>query len=145
MSSDHTINAISPTKNDVQASDIPVCSNTNLQQQSRRTGNGETFSEQRVPFSISLPADPSPNQKQWASSQFWNLVSLIGINIGIPLAIYYSIRDNVGIAYPLLISGLPPLVYVTYFFYRERRVDILGFITFLSFILSAAVSVTTGK
>ncbi|KAI8143762.1 hypothetical protein BJV82DRAFT_609343 [Fennellomyces sp. T-0311] len=91
-----------------------------------------------------LPADTAPDQKEFVSSQLWNLVGLLGINIGIPLAIYYSIRDDIEIVYALLISGIPPLLHTLYIFYRERRVDLLGCIVCLSFILSAVVSVITG-
>ena len=92
-----------------------------------------------------LPADTAPDQKEYASSQLWNVVGLLGINIGIPLAIYYGIRDDMDIIYALLISGIPPLVYALYKFYQERKVDTLSCIICLSFILSAAVSIATGE
>ena len=64
MSSTRAVNALTPENINVQTSNILVCSDTNLQQQSRRTSNDEISSgQQKVPFSRSLPADPSPNQK----------------------------------------------------------------------------------
>ncbi|KAI9254567.1 hypothetical protein BDA99DRAFT_442748 [Phascolomyces articulosus] len=100
--------------------------------------------EETQTFTRFLPADPNPNQQKWVLSQLWNLIALLGINIGIPLAIYYSIRNDIGIVYALLISGIPPLLYAVYIFYREHRVDLLSCIICLSFVLSAVVSVITG-
>ncbi|KAI7883220.1 hypothetical protein K492DRAFT_159733 [Lichtheimia hyalospora FSU 10163] len=66
------------------------------------------------------------------------------IDIAIPLALYYGLRNVIDVIYALIISGIPPFLWVIVGFIRSRRVDVLGVIISLSFILSGVVSLISG-
>ncbi|ORZ10191.1 hypothetical protein BCR42DRAFT_308457, partial [Absidia repens] len=72
------------------------------------------------------------------------LALIILIDVGIPLALYYAIKDKVGYIVALVISGIPPLLHVLYKFWRQRKVDIIGCIFVVAFIGSAILSFITG-
>ncbi|KAI8140400.1 hypothetical protein BJV82DRAFT_520434 [Fennellomyces sp. T-0311] len=66
------------------------------------------------------------------------------IEVGIPLALYYGLRNTIGVLYALVISGIPPFLYVIFVAIRNRRIDVLGCIIGISFILSGVVSIVSG-
>ncbi|KAI7870270.1 hypothetical protein BDF14DRAFT_1776644 [Spinellus fusiger] len=66
------------------------------------------------------------------------------IDIGLPLAIYYVVKMYTSILIALIVSGIPPFLNVIITFIRKRRVDILGVIFVLSFIISAVLSIVSG-
>ena len=74
-----------------------------------------------------------------------SVVLILLIQIGVPLLLYYGLRNKIGVVYALVISGIPPFLNVIYGFIRKRQIEILGCIISASFILSAAVSIISGK
>ncbi|KAG2209795.1 hypothetical protein INT47_001943 [Mucor saturninus] len=66
------------------------------------------------------------------------------IDVGLPLAIYYVLKIWLSVIIALVLSGIPPLVHVIYTFWKKRKVDVLGCIIVVSFILSAVLSVISG-
>ncbi|PHZ12626.1 uncharacterized protein RHIMIDRAFT_251570 [Rhizopus microsporus ATCC 52813] len=72
------------------------------------------------------------------------MIVMLVIDVGIPLAIYYGTKDAIGPLIALIISGIPPLLHVIYSFVRHRRLEILGCIFVVSFIVSAVLSLITG-
>ena len=70
---------------------------------------------------------------------------VILIDVALPLAIYYILKIWLSMVIALVLSGIPPLLRVIYLFWRQRRVDILGCIIVFSFILSAVLSIISGK
>ncbi|CEG83555.1 hypothetical protein RMATCC62417_17456 [Rhizopus microsporus] len=72
------------------------------------------------------------------------MIVMLVIDVGIPLAIYYGTKDAIGPLIALIISGIPPLLHVIYSFIRHRRLEILGCIFVVSFIVSAVLSLITG-
>lgn len=72
------------------------------------------------------------------------LITLV-IDVGIPLAIYYISKRYISILIALILSGIPPLLSVIYTFIKRRRLDILGCIFVVSYIVSAVLSLITGK
>ena len=70
---------------------------------------------------------------------------MLVVQVGIPLALYYGLRNTIGIVYALIISGIPPVLWVIVTFIRNRKIDALGCIISLSFILSGVISIVSGK
>ena len=91
-----------------------------------------------------VPGGKIPNQRKVMARQFASLLVMLTIQVGIPLALYYGLRNEIGVVYALVISGIPPFLYVIVEFIRKRRVDILGCIIGGSFIISGAVSIASG-
>lgn len=73
------------------------------------------------------------------------MIVMLVIDVGIPLAIYYGTKNAIGPLIALIISGIPPLLHVIYSFIRHRRLEILGCIFVVSFIISAVLSLITGN
>lgn len=71
------------------------------------------------------------------------LITLV-IDVGIPLAIYYISKRYISILIALILSGIPPLLSVIYTFIKRKRLDILGCIFVVSYIVSAVLSLITG-
>ncbi|KAG0173272.1 hypothetical protein DFQ28_011183 [Apophysomyces sp. BC1034] len=76
--------------------------------------------------------------------QVRSLALMIFIDIGLPLVIYYVAKMYIDPIIALVISGIPPLLHVLFTIIRKRRVDILGCIAVLSFVLSAVLSLISG-
>ncbi|KAF7725279.1 hypothetical protein EC973_000289 [Apophysomyces ossiformis] len=72
------------------------------------------------------------------------LAVMIFIDIGLPLALYYVLKMYINILIALIISGIPPLLNVLFTFWRRRKVDILGCIFVISFIISAVLTLISG-
>lgn len=72
------------------------------------------------------------------------LLTMLIIDIGLPLAIYYICKKWLSQLVALIISGIPPLLWVIYVFWKKRRIDILGCIIVFTFVLSAVLSVISG-
>jgi hypothetical protein len=70
---------------------------------------------------------------------------MLFFDVGLPLAVYYILKIWLSILIALILSGIPPLLRVIYVFWKKRKVDILGCIFVVSFILSAVLSVISGK
>ncbi|KAI7852686.1 hypothetical protein BDC45DRAFT_443627 [Circinella umbellata] len=69
---------------------------------------------------------------------------MLVVQVGIPLALYYGLRNTIGVVYALVISGIPPVLWVIVNFVRKHKIDALGCIISLSFILSGVISIVTG-
>ncbi|KAI9028129.1 hypothetical protein CLU79DRAFT_737900 [Phycomyces nitens] len=76
--------------------------------------------------------------------QLLSLSIVLTINVGLPLLIYYVLKMYVSILIALVLSGIPPLLSVLVTFYRKRRVDVLGVIFVVSFIVSAILTLISG-
>lgn len=92
------------------------------------------------PFDISLK---KYNQKNALKNLIGFVFSLVFM-IGLPLGLYFGLRNVIGELYALLISGIPPLLHVIYTFIRKRRVDVLGVLVLFAFVISAVISIVTG-
>ncbi|KAI7852688.1 hypothetical protein BDC45DRAFT_537245 [Circinella umbellata] len=91
-----------------------------------------------------VPGGKIPNQGKVIIRQFASLLVMLTIQVGIPLALYYGLRNKIGVVYALVISGIPPFLYVIVEFIRSRKIDILGCIIGGSFVISGAVSIASG-
>lgn len=76
---------------------------------------------------------------------FGNLLFMLIATIGLPLALYYGLRTVLEPVWALLISGIPSLIYVAFTFWQKKKVDMIGALSVLAFIISGIVSVVTGK
>ncbi|GAN02395.1 conserved hypothetical protein [Mucor ambiguus] len=72
------------------------------------------------------------------------MVLMLIINVGIPLALYYTLKIWLSPLVALIISGIPPLLHVFYVFWKRRRVDVLGCIFVAGFIISGVLSAISG-
>lgn len=75
---------------------------------------------------------------------FLPLIITLVIDCGIPLALYYILKNYTSQLVALIVSGIPPLLHVAYTAIRRKKLDILGCIFVLSFVISAVVSIVTG-
>lgn len=66
------------------------------------------------------------------------------IDIGLPLGIYYAMKPHTSIIAALLVSCIPPLLFVIAKFAYYRRVDILGCLCCFAFILAGIFALATG-
>ncbi|KAI9488994.1 hypothetical protein BDB00DRAFT_771520 [Zychaea mexicana] len=124
-----------------------------MDQQDQRDTNGSTTitittnaddKDKTDEVSRLVPGGKFPNQGKAILRSFLSLVLMLTIQVGIPLALYYGLRNTIGIVYALVISGIPPFLYVIFGFIRKRTIDVLGCIIGLSFILSGVVSIVSG-
>ncbi|RIA86666.1 hypothetical protein C1645_676081, partial [Glomus cerebriforme] len=65
---------------------------------------------------------------------------MLFFEIGLPLALYFILKNFMSEVNALIISGVPPFLVVIYGLIRKRRVDILGILIILSFIVGAIVA-----
>lgn len=70
---------------------------------------------------------------------------MLFFDVGLPLAVYYILKIWLSVLIALILSGIPPLLRVFYVFWKKRHIDILGCVFVFSFILSAVLSVISGK
>ncbi|KAI8077058.1 hypothetical protein BDF21DRAFT_342100 [Thamnidium elegans] len=73
------------------------------------------------------------------------IVTMLVVDVGLPLAIYYILKIWLSILVSLILSGIPPLLRVIYVFWKRRKIDILGCIFVVSFVLSAILSLISGN
>lgn len=112
--------------------------NINVVGSTHRKGSDDH--EYEEPFDISL----SKFDKENGVKTILSLVFMMVFMIGLPIALYFGLRNVHGTLYALLISGIPPLLHVIITFIRHRRLDFLGILVVLAFILSAVISLVTG-
>jgi hypothetical protein len=94
-----------------------------------------------------------PNENSQSTSQTQNakqkknFKALIGtglmifFDVVLPIVLYYILKKYMREIWALVISGVPPFIVFLYGIARNRRVDILGVIIILSFIVSAIMAV----
>jgi hypothetical protein len=100
------------------------------------------------------PTSPSLEQEQPSSDiQFslWHtfkhhiprFLLTILLDIILPLIIFLLLQKRIKSVYALLIAGTPPLVMILFKFILSRTFDALGFLVFISFLISAIVALAT--
>ncbi|ORY93572.1 hypothetical protein BCR43DRAFT_527101 [Syncephalastrum racemosum] len=88
--------------------------------------------------------DKKKAQKKFNIRRLWSLLAVFVIDIGMPLGLYYGLKNVLPDVYALLISGIPPLIYVIVKFVYKRKVDMLGVLIVIAFIVSGVVSIVSG-
>ncbi|KAI8876203.1 hypothetical protein K501DRAFT_289017 [Backusella circina FSU 941] len=94
------------------------------------------------------PEEPKPKRTiRERIANFWyhskSFLTVMFIDVALPLIIYYVLKNFVSILIALILSGIPPLLLVIYHFIKHRRLDIMGCIFVISYIVSAVLSVVT--
>jgi hypothetical protein len=79
------------------------------------------------------------NTKQSRFKTFIGIGLMILFDVILPIAIYLILKRYLRETYALIISSIPPFIIVIIGFMRNRRVDILGTMLALSFIVTAIV------
>lgn len=70
---------------------------------------------------------------------------MLFFDVGLPLVIYYILKIWLSVLISLILSGIPPLLRVFYVFWKKRHIDVLGCVFVFSYVLSAVLSVISGK
>lgn len=83
-------------------------------------------------------------RKKFIYKRMLSFILVLVVDIGLPLALYYSIRTVLADVYALLISGIPPFLFVVVKFIYKRRIDALGCLVVIAYIVSAVISIVTG-
>ncbi|CAB4474897.1 hypothetical protein RhiirA5_362062 [Rhizophagus irregularis] len=65
---------------------------------------------------------------------------MLFFEIALPLILFYVLKNYMKEIWALLISGVPPFLVVIYGIISKRRIDILGALIIISFIVSAIVA-----
>lgn len=93
-------------------------------------------------------AEAAPRTRMERFKAFMKMVrptlEMLFFDVALPLALYYILSIWLATVYALIVSGIPPLLRVIYLFIRRGRIDILGCIFVVSFVLSAVLSLISG-
>lgn len=87
---------------------------------------------------------PTWSRRDILIAQARHLLTLLVIDVGLPMAIFYVFRIFTTEIIALICSGIPPLLRVAYVLIRRRRIDVLSMIFVLAFVISGALSAVTG-
>lgn len=66
------------------------------------------------------------------------------VDIGLPLGIYYGMKNHTSLIVALVVSSIPPLLLVIAKFIYNRKVDIFGCLFVFGFILSGIFALASG-
>jgi hypothetical protein len=92
------------------------------------------------------PSTPTPPNQQVKPTKREKLMVYLGIGlmlffeIALPLILYYVLKNLIPEIWALIISGVPPFLVVVYGLISKRKIDILGALIIVSFIVSAIVA-----
>ncbi|ORX59579.1 hypothetical protein DM01DRAFT_253702 [Hesseltinella vesiculosa] len=67
------------------------------------------------------------------------------MDVGLPLALYYILKNYTSQLVALIVSGLPPLIWVIFKFIWHKKVDALGCLFVFCYILSGILSIISGN
>lgn len=107
-------------------------------------GNTEASRDQEQEEHQEPYKPPTWSRRQILMAQARHLLTLLVIDVGLPMAIFYVFRIFTTEIVALICSGIPPLLRVAYVLIRRRRIDVLSMIFVLAFIISGALSAVTG-
>ena len=94
---------IKPTEPPVRSHDITADLNSNRTSTSVTINNLDNVDQ--AEFVRLLPGDKMPNQGKMMFKSFISLYLMLLIEVGIPLALYYGLRNKIGVIYALVISA----------------------------------------
>lgn len=81
---------------------------------------------------------------QFMVKQVKAMVVVLIIDIALPLTLYFVLQKYTSQLISLIVSGIPPLLYVIYQAIRDRRLDALGCIIVFCMVLSGVISIISG-
>ncbi|KAI8069567.1 hypothetical protein BC940DRAFT_254542 [Gongronella butleri] len=85
-----------------------------------------------------------PERKKLVRQQLMHFAIMIVVDVGIPLALYYGLRNVTSQLVALLVSGIPPALFVIFTFIVRRQIDALGCLFVFCYIFSAILSIISG-
>ncbi|GBC10492.1 hypothetical protein RclHR1_09680002 [Rhizophagus clarus] len=91
------------------------------------------------PISTSSPYEVKLTRKEKLMN-YLRIGTMLFFEIFLPLILYYVLKQFISEIHALLISGIPPLIIVIYGIIAKRRIDTLGAIVIISFIVSAVAT-----
>jgi hypothetical protein len=83
------------------------------------------------------------DRKKMGKSFLFFLATMV-VDVGLPLGIYYGMKPHTPIIVALVVSSIPPLLLVIGRFIWKRKVDLIGCLFVLGFILSGIFALATG-
>ncbi|KAI9252936.1 hypothetical protein BDA99DRAFT_520449 [Phascolomyces articulosus] len=96
-------------------------------------------------FERYVPGDQMPKEQSLGIFyNFLTLLSVMAIHLGIPLGLTYGIRHLIGVGPSLLVAAAPPIIWVTFHFLKDQKIDELGCVSALGYIFCGAVSFIPG-
>ncbi|CAO3598846.1 unnamed protein product [Absidia cylindrospora] len=87
------------------------------------------------------------NKKAYRAALFRQIrmfALMIIIDIGLPLALYYILKNYISQLLALVLSGIPPLLHVIVSFIIKRQIEVIGCICIFSFVLSGVLTLVSG-
>ncbi|ORY95207.1 hypothetical protein BCR42DRAFT_422687 [Absidia repens] len=87
------------------------------------------------------------NKKEYRAALFRQIRTfavLLIVDIGLPLALYYILKNYISQLLALVLSGIPPLLHVIISFIIKRRIEVIGCICIFSFVLSGILTLVSG-
>lgn len=114
---------------------------------SMQTQNNNNELQTTTPTVNSIEAQDPPidfeDRKAMLRSFLFFLATMV-VDIAFPLAIYYGMKNHTALIVALMVSSIPPLMLVIGKFIYNRKVDIMGCLFVLGFILSGTFALITG-
>ncbi|KAH8549903.1 hypothetical protein BGW37DRAFT_501201 [Umbelopsis sp. PMI_123] len=107
-------------------------------QDNRQNSDIESFNPSRM----DMPMEEEDKKAMLRSFIFFMLTMVV--DIGLPLAIYYGMKNHTSLIVALMVSSIPPLLLVIGKFIYKRKVDIMGCLFVLGFVLSGVFALVTG-
>lgn len=84
-------------------------------------------------------------RQKFGLKRLWGVLAILVIDIGLPMGLYFGLKNVLPEVYALLISGIPPFVWVLFKIIYKRKVDILGILIVIAYVVSAVISIVSGK
>ncbi|ORX59578.1 hypothetical protein DM01DRAFT_1333043 [Hesseltinella vesiculosa] len=88
--------------------------------------------------------DEKKQRRKMVMLQLVHFLATMIVDVGLPLMLYYVLKDHTSQLVALIVSGVPPLVWVIFKFIWYRKVDALGCLFVVCYALSAVLSVISG-
>ncbi|KAF8974938.1 hypothetical protein BGZ52_009426, partial [Haplosporangium bisporale] len=91
------------------------------------------------------PSVVDVNNKKLQRKQWRMLAISMFFDIVLPVILYYTLKSHISVLAALLISSAPPAINCIVKFYIYRKVDPIGVLIIIGFVLSAILSVIDGN
>jgi drug/metabolite transporter (DMT)-like permease len=95
-----------------------------------------------VPSKMDRPLTEEDKKAMVRGFMFFLLTMVV--DIGFPLGIYYGMKNYTSLIVALMVSSIPPLLLVIGKFIYKRKVDILGCLFVVGFVLSGIFALVSG-
>jgi len=88
--------------------------------------------------------EKKPKRVLTVRGQIYHFILVLIFDVGVPLAIYFVLKNYIAAVWALLLAAVPALLMVVVKGIVERRLDVIGLLVFIAFGISGIVAATTG-